>query len=165
MFRYLVLLLAFSCAVSFTVRPKSTYSIGSRVSSLASSRDEEIAKLEEQLRKLKEEESSKPDESEALTQEEKKYVANERVLEGVKGKDMLLSERELVDAGLLEEENTGGVGFGNIVAVVAAVVLLLVFAQIPVGQEDLSRYSATGSAGTTSIDLGDLNPDRKAISP
>jgi len=53
-----------------------------------------------------------------------------------------------------EQEST----FGLIAKVVGALVAVLVFSQIPVGQEDLSKYSAIKSGPVkTSIDLGDIN--------
>ena len=158
MLRGIVLLLSFSVALSFTLRPTS---IGhSPVSPLrASGKEEEIAKLEEQLRKLKEDESGEPQ----LTAEEKKYVADAKVLENVQGKDMLLSERELIDAKIMDEGESGG-GLGGslttVLAVVGAAVFLFFFAQVPVGQEDLSRYSTSGSGVVTTIDLGDLNTEK-----
>ena len=54
-----------------------------------------------------------------------------------------------------EEQNSA---FGLIAKVVAGLVAGVVFSQIPVGQEDLSKYSAIkSSAPKVSIDLGDIN--------
>mmetsp|Transcript_23886 Transcript_23886/g.56434 ORF Transcript_23886/g.56434 Transcript_23886/m.56434 type:complete len:240 (+) Transcript_23886:175-894(+) len=54
-----------------------------------------------------------------------------------------------------EEQNNA---FGLIAKVVAGLVAAVVFSQIPVGQEDLSKYSAIKStAPKVSIDLGDIN--------
>jgi hypothetical protein len=53
-----------------------------------------------------------------------------------------------------EQESTVGL----IAKVVGALVAVLLFSQIPVGQEDLSKYSSIKSVPVkTSIDLGDIN--------
>jgi len=127
--------------------------------SLYGSREEEIARLEETLRKLREEEglSSEKEDDVTMTEEEQKIS---RRLEMVKGKDMLLSESELIGDGIVE--NAGGEssnGLLNVVAAVVGLVLLVAFSQVPVGQESLSQYSATGSSTLKTIDLGDLNAD------
>jgi hypothetical protein len=181
MFRHLLLLLGFSFVLSFsfTVKPNRLF-IGSRVSSLkASTREEEIAKLQEQLRKLEETPEPEPEPEPVLKLKEEtpgpepatyslaklKKIADEKALKNVKGKDMLLTERELINARLIGGGGEAGVGLGTlptILAVLGAAVLLFLFAQVPVGQEDLTRYSATGSSISKTIDLGDLNPDRQA---
>jgi hypothetical protein len=140
---------------------------------LSQTRDEEIAKLEEQLRQLRENEanndsiesnsvsrvsntSNDPDDVATL----KEFEAARRRLEKVKGKDMLLTEQQLIKGGLIDDENSNSLGNISVIAiVVAAVIGLFVFAQIPVGQDELARYSATGSSTIKSIDLGDINPD------
>lgn len=130
---------------------------------LFSSREEEIAKLEAQLRQLRDEEglTESKDMEEKLAAKENEIS---RRLEKMKGKEMLLSEQELISGGLVEvaDSNVVDSRFGVIVAV-AAVVFLLLFAQVPVGQEDLSRYSATGSSSVKTIDLGDLNPNASGL--
>jgi len=123
-------------------------------------RQQEIARLEEQLRTLKEESASEGD---SLTEEEQKYVADEKVLEKVQGKDMLLTEQELVDAELLKNEENDGGGLLPILAAVGLAAFLFFFSQVPVGQEDLARYQPTGSSTSKTIDLGDMNPDRSAL--
>jgi hypothetical protein len=130
-------------------------------SQLSSSRDEEIAKLEEQLRQLR---VDAPDDAVAAaesTEAEKEIVAvQKRILEKVKGKDMLLSERELVDKDLFlnQGESEGGGVLPAVLAALGAAVFLFFFSQIPVGQDDWSRYSTTsGPTTSTRIDLGDLN--------
>lgn len=123
----------------------------------SSSREEEIAQLEEQLRRLKEEQGES-DEKEAV--KSKLAEVDPRVLEKVQGKDMILTEQALYDGNFVEDQSTEG---GNIVqtalAAVVAVVFLIFFAQIPIGQEDYSKYSASPSATSRTIDLGDLNTD------
>ena len=147
---------------------------------LFSSREEEIAKLEEQLRKLRLDEPQVGDDeatsattittsrsptttaaAETLTLEEQVIVAR---LERIQGKDMLLSERELIGDGIVEHAAGDGTASGGTVALqaVGAILglgLLLAFAQVPVGREGLAQYSATGSSVVKTIDLGDLNPD------
>lgn len=128
------------------------------------SRDEEIALLEEQLRKLRQEENtqqpSQDTDLESMSEEEQKISQR---LEKMKGKDMLLSERELIGGGILDNDTDGAHEQGNsvlkIVGALVGISLLVAVAQIPVGQESLSQYSATGSSAVKTIDLGDLNPD------
>lgn len=132
---------------------------------LSSSREEEIAKLEEQLRQLKKGDTSEGamDNSKSILDEDlRKYVADERVLEKIRGKDMLLSESDLIEAQILDNDAGTSVD-GKLVPVLATLALavfLFFFAQIPVGQEDLSRYSVTGTTASKTIDLGDMNPNR-----
>lgn len=134
----------------------------------ASSRDEEIAKLEEQLRQLKVDapDDVVTDAAEAsTTKSEKEIVAVQRILEKVKGKDMLLSERELVDKELFlnqDIDSEGGSVLPSILAAVGAAVFIFLFSQVPVGNDDWTRYSTTsGPTTSTRIDLGDMNQDTK----
>ena len=131
-------------------------------------REDEIAKLEEQIRQLRAEQemsSVTAKEQESADAQVQKLVAEKRVLERVSGKDLLITEGTLISENLMETESAGG---GNIIvtalAVVAAAVFLFFFSQVPIGQDDFSKYSATGSAGTVTktIDLGDLNPDKSS---
>jgi hypothetical protein len=136
-----------------------------KITSRFGSREEEIAKLEDQLRQLREgaaiveeEGSAKSDMEDQMTLKE--FDAARRKLEKMKGKDMLLSEEELISGGIVDgSTNDNSSGLLGVVGVVAALAGLLLFAQIPVGQDELARYSATGSSTIKSIDLGDLNPD------
>jgi hypothetical protein len=117
---------------------------------LASSREEEIAKLEAQLRKLREEEDAKDIQNETMKELKAEEAAVSRKLEKMKGKVMLLSETDILgDSGLVAEDDTSttkiSFNLPSILGVVLGVILLVAFAQIPVGQEDLQRYSATGS--------------------
>jgi hypothetical protein len=135
-------------------------------------RDDEIAKLEDQLRQLREDgtdvgASAMSSRSEVFTKDDsedafslKEFDMARRRLEKTKGKDMLLSEQQLISGGLMEDTSNGrSSGIIGIVGAVVALVGLLLFAQVPVGQDELARYSATGSSTIKSIDLGDLNPD------
>ena len=113
-------------------------------------KDDEIAKLEEQLKKLKEEKSPvRKEEAEA-----------EEELEDIKI-GMFLSEG-WKEGDKVEEDSSGGI-IGNVLKAVGVVVALIVFSQIPVGTEDLSKYSVPiksaleNSAKVTSVDLGDVN--------
>jgi hypothetical protein len=133
----------------------------------ASSREEEILKLEEQLRQLKreEEENAKDD---TVVQEVNAAAEVERKLEKIKGKDMLLSEQELITGGIVDlNDNISQMPSGAsiipaAIGAVVALVLLISFAQVPVGQDGLAQYSATGSSTTAfkQIDLGDINPSK-----
>lgn len=115
-------------------------------SALFESKDEEIAKLEEQLKKLKEE---------ATTEE----IATPEVqeLEESVSEELFLTEK-------WKESETEAKEGGGLIGILGAVGLALFFAlfsQVPVGQEDLSKYSAI-KAPTEQIDLGDLNRSRNA---
>ena len=132
-----------------------------------SKKEEEIAKLEAQLRQLREDENlaeTSSIETEDDTLSVKEFEIARRRLEKMKGKDMLLTEQDLISGGLMDAEGLGiSGGVFGIVAAVVAVVFLLLFSQVPVGQENLARYSATGSSIIKSIDLGDLNPDANRL--
>ena len=134
-------------------------------------RDDEIARLEEQLRKLKEEQtedevSTSTDEVEvpstettassfttiSPSQQDKIFV----------DRQVILSEKELLDANIMDEDS--GLGAGDFIKLgfaALALVGLIAFSQVPVGQENLAKYSATGSSSIKGgqIDLGDLNMD------
>jgi len=141
----------------------------------ASSREEEIAQLEAQLRKLRQEEGESTSSTDGDAEDaEQQLTAQEakisRRLEQMKGKDMLLSESELIGDGIVQdvvassgESNGTGLAVQAAVAIVG-LVLLVAFAQVPVGQEGLSQYSATGSSSIQTIDLGDMNPDARSPS-
>ena len=131
----------------------------------SSNREEEIARLEEQLRQLKEDENQSTD-----VPEEPSTPVNgnggaqgggaslSSIREVSQGRSVILSEREL--AGLTgSEENGVTMSLPGPIVAIAAVVFLVIFSQIPIGQEDLSKYSASGSAAVQTIDLGDLNTD------
>ena len=156
----LFLALAFPAAVNSFVIPTSSFKCwkaqpGDRSldSRLCNSREEEIAKLEEQLRRLREDTESGLATEEIDEKTEKTMIA----LEKVKGKDMLLSEAELIDQDLMDSPNGSGLPLSNILAAVGALVFLVIFSQIPVGQEDLSRMQ--GATSVNKIYLGDINPD------
>jgi hypothetical protein len=161
-----VMLISLVPIQGFSVRTQTLLPM-SRVTScrLSSSREEEIARLEEQLRKLKEGDVSEGslEKTKSMTDEElQKYAVDERVLEKIRGKDMLLSESDLIEAQILDNEEIPSFS-GKLVpvfATLAMAVFLFFFGQVPVGQEDLSRYSVTGNTASKTIDLGDMNPNR-----
>ena len=130
---------------------------------LFGSREEEISRLEEQLRKLRKEEEEKTPEKgadETLTAGKEEKISSQRLEATSRSKDMMLSEGDLIGAGIVEDAGGGGVGgLGGVVAAVVGLVLLIAFSQVPIGQESVSQYSATGSSADRTIDLGDLNPD------
>jgi hypothetical protein len=133
----------------------------------ASSREEEIARLEAEIRKLRDEASF--DDLDGEYTAESAFAAaqaladKKRLLAQVRGKDMLLTEGALIQENILENEgSTVGIAPAILGAVLAAAVIA--FSQIPVGQEDLSRYSVqAGPTVSTKIDLGDINPDRPSL--
>jgi hypothetical protein len=123
-----------------------------------SSRDEEIAKLEEQLARLKEEQLT--EQSTDISTKELNGEINaveKRLLENVQGKDMILSEKELFDGNIVEDQSTEGNVLSNLLIAVGALVFLTLFSQIPIGQEDFSKYSVAPTSASRTIDLGDLN--------
>jgi hypothetical protein len=155
-----------------------------------SSREDEIFKLEQQLRELKQQqqqEQQQDDPTLATTaaaaasvdetayysdtrQKKKENAVNDRgVREILPGKDMILTEQDLVDSRLLlnTRDSDDSKGFMGVIPTIAiplvAAVALFFFAQVPVGQEDYMRYSAapTSTSASKTIDLGDLNMDIK----
>jgi hypothetical protein len=145
-----------------------------------------IAELEAELRKLKEEKAAETDETpspppktksgpivvideESVSKQQKNKEdedEDEEMLEEA-SMDMFLSEGWKEARSGYDPKNTATVvrkteeqtsTFGLVAAVVGALVAVVVFSQIPVGQEDLSKYSAIKSGPVkTSIDLGDIN--------
>jgi hypothetical protein len=135
----------------------------------ASSKDDEIAKLEEQLRQLRND-APADDTSTVVAAEssksEKEIIAVQRILKKVKGKDMLLTEQQLVDQDLFLnqgfDDEASGSPLPAVLAALGAAVFLFFFSQIPVGQDEWGRYSTTsGPTTSTRIDLGDMNSDAK----
>ena len=174
MVRIVIILNLLAAASCFTVLPSAMRcstvhrKVGCilRNSARFGSREEEIVKLENQLRQLREETAVVKEVDGASVNEMedqmtlKEFEVARRRLETMKGKDMLLSEQELISGGIVDSSTDGNSsGIFGIVGAVAALVGILLFAQIPMGQDELARYSATGSSTIKSIDLGDLNPD------
>ena len=122
-----------------------------------SSKEEEIAELEAKLRQLKQETQQQQQAVTAPSTVSKKKEAEEEVPEVPE--DIMLSERwkeTVVDS----SEGGGASTLITAVGGVALAIGLAFFSQIPIGQEDLSKYTAIET--TTQIDLGDLNRARKA---
>ncbi|CAB9513005.1 expressed unknown protein [Seminavis robusta] len=137
-----------------------------QTSLLRSSKDEEIAKLEEQLRKLKEEEEEPVVEEETeepaiVVTSSDDFVGRGPAKRAVQPMEEMLSEA-WKDGGSssssVEETSEGGISIPAILASIAFVVFVGFFSQVPVGQDDLSKYQAIKT--DTSIDLGDINPVR-----
>jgi hypothetical protein len=147
---FLVLLatVGFSVEALQTVfRPSPTVS---RVGPLRDSKEEEIAKLEEQLRRLREENKAEQP-AYGVAEDEKKF--DDVPL------DMFMTEQWKVQEA--ESARSGG-GFSGVLYAVAAVLALALFSQVPIGQEDLSKYSVGNSPAAEQIDLGDLNRARRS---
>lgn len=135
------------------------------------SREEEIAKLEEQLKKLKEEEEqgqgqileqSSMDESSSVTTttttttSSSDYVGRGPAKRPVEPMQEMMTEQWKASSSELASDEGNNLVV-NILIGIAFIVILGIFSQIPIGQEDLSKYSAVKNA-STGIDLGDLNP-------
>ena len=114
------------------------------------SKDDEIAELEEKLKQLKAEKKEEKEAAEAISEEALEEVPL----------DMFLTEQWKES----EREATEGSGGGlmNVLYAVGAVLFVVLFSQIPIGQEDLSKYSVGSSPAAEQIDLGDLNRARRA---
>lgn len=123
--------------------------------------DDEIAKLEAQLRKLKQDKNKK--------QQQQVNAASSlspQQLERAMRTEMILSEQDLLSGGIVKNDNekngaaSSSGGLTTIVGAVVALVVLLLFAQIPVGQDQLARYSPAAGPRNAAVlvDLGDLNP-------
>lgn len=129
------------------------------------SKDDEIAKLEEQLRQLKEEAAK---ESEETTVNSAPVVPPTEV--GVVESDDILSSRKISGNPVpemlseswkeTESESEGSLlsNIGSVVGVFALLIGIYFFAQVPVGQDDYIKYSA--ARPSTQIDLGDLNTSK-----
>ena len=97
---------------------------------LYSSKEEEIAKLEEQLRQLKAEQDSTEDIVTAQVDENSKTEEAEEVVP----ESMFLSEGWKTQEGEATESE-GSSGFGNILGAIGLAVFIAIFSQIPIGQE------------------------------
>ena len=139
---------------------------------LLSSKEEEIAKLEEQLKKLKEEAQAEDanDEQRQLQESDEAtpttglssadYVGRGPAKRPVTPMEEMVTEAWKAEQVAAEEEQEEGGGIlPKIVGSIAVVLFLAIFSQAPMGQEDLSKYQGV-KGPTTQIDLGDLNPTR-----
>ena len=123
--------------------------------------DEKIAQLEANLRTLKEEQQigDGGDAEEEDEDEEAEAATMDMVLsEGWKQARESYDPKNTATVTRQTEEQKSTLGL--VTKVVGGLVALIVFSQIPVGQEGLSKYSANTSGPTkaTIIDLGDRNP-------
>ena len=117
-------------------------------------KEEEIAKLEAKLRQLRLEidEPVKPE-----------IVSREEVISSSRRDSINLPLIEMKSESWRESESmekSENVASSIVpwIGVIVAVVLFSLFAQVPIGQEDFTRYAAVKTS--TEIDLGDLNLDR-----
>lgn len=113
-----------------------------------SKKEEEISKLEEQLKNLKDD----PEYSEASSQVATAVEATEAV-----SIDLFLSEQWKEKEAAEEGSSSGLTG---ILGAVGLGFILLLFSQIPVGNEGLSHYSANLQNPDTKVNLGDINRAR-----
>jgi len=144
---------------------------------LYSSRDEEIADLEEKLRRLKGPTESeevadeteitsagKPETSEGEFVERRFKISDESTNMMVTGEELPRRSKVEPYEELLSEQwktrETGNVDLKDLAVKIASVVAILAgiiaFSQVPIGQEGLDRYST--AKPSTAIDLGDMNP-------
>ena len=120
---------------------------------LRSTNDElsEIAALEERLRKLKEQGGKIMPAIIADPEED--------LPEGESEDSVMFSERwkEAKDGYLTKQKESSKEGIGKVGLVLGFIVLLGVFSQVPIGEENLLKYQAV-KGDSSRIDLGDLNP-------
>lgn len=123
-------------------------------------KDDKIAKLEEQLRNLKEGKDivDKPVKQE---EEQEEDAVEEIPISMFLSEGWKEGDKNNSYDGNAKEVEEGDATRGNVLKAVGAVIAVILFSQIQVGQEDLSKYSGTTKAGEnpglTSIDLGDVN--------
>lgn len=122
---------------------------------LAASKEDEIRALEEKLQRLKEEAVEEEETAVVVEEEENVVTLNDQAVY-----TELLTEQWKED----EVASEGGGALKSVAtafAVIGVLVGLALFSQVPVGQEDLSRYSVTPTTTNRQIDLGDLNRARQ----
>ncbi|KAL7483489.1 hypothetical protein ACHAW6_009134 [Cyclotella cf. meneghiniana] len=125
-----------------------------RIYSSPRDKQAEILALEEKIRQLKEETQN---EQVADTNEEEE--TEWAIMKGQTNDSVMLSERwkESDPSSNTEGNNV----FKNVATAIGLALFLVIFSQVPVGQEDLQKYQDV--KGTSArIDLGDLNPDVRA---
>jgi hypothetical protein len=139
-------------------------------------KDDEIAQLEAKLRELKEQQQQQV--SRVVDEEDKDSFIittttdnNKKVSVGVVTEpyvEMLTEQWKERD----DSDDNGSSSLSPIITIlgtIALTIVLGVFSQVPIGQEDLNKYSSIKSGTTTTpttqnIDLGDLNSARKSSS-
>jgi hypothetical protein len=132
---------------------------------LKNNKEDEIARLEEQLRRLKEEADAEERMSKettfVATTSPDDYVGRGPAKRPVQPMEEMLSEtwkQGPRESSVTASQEGNGFPIPAILGAVALVVFLGFFSQVPVGQEDLSKYQAIKAS--TQIDLGDINPVR-----
>ena len=171
----LSLLLAVGCAEGFTVSttaiPRWSQSVevsSSRrrypsSSSLQSSKEEEIAELERRLQQLKQEAAqgdmagTPPPPAVSVTPPPPPARVVEDEETANVSEDFMLSEKWKES----QPSEGGGGGLMGILGAVGLAVALAAFSQVPIGQENYSKYAAI-DAPKEQIDLGDLNRARSS---
>ena len=159
-------------AISRTVVPRQTERLASY---LQSSKEEEIAELERKLQQLKQEAAQEEgavaspppppafntipppptvQAAPAPAQEDENADVSE---------DFMLSEKWKESQPVRSEEEGGGFGSAltGILGGIGLAVFIALFSQVPVGQENYSKYAAL-DAPKEVIDLGDLNRARSS---
>ncbi|CAJ1943599.1 unnamed protein product [Cylindrotheca closterium] len=117
---------------------------------MATDKEEEIAKLEEQLKKLREE----ADQGEEGAVDDGAQAAPEA--------EVVVPEAMFLSEGWKEAEESEGSGMlTKVLGAIGLAVVLAIFSQVPIGQDDYSKYSEV-KASTGTIDLGDINRARNA---
>ena len=152
---FVICLSSLSRAFSFSAtRPRVVVDFPGRCATmrLRSTNDElsEIAALEERLRKLKEQGGK----TSAIIAD-----PDEDLPEGESEDSVMFSERwkEAKDGYLTKQQDSSREGIGKVGLVLGFIVLLGVFSQVPIGEENLQKYQAV-KGDSSRIYLGDLNP-------
>ena len=152
------LLLVASANVAVGLVPPSTgsnYGRRARTRRFSSNKDAEIAQLEAKLRQLKEQASREAESASASADDEFTGRVTEPFVE------MLTEQWKEGDPA---QANQSGSPIVALVGAIGLAVVLGLLSQIPVGQEELNKYSSIKSGTVTqSIDLGDLNAARKSL--
>ena len=113
----------------------------------------EIAALEDRLRQLRDEALSPEKIPLDLALDERDDIKAETA------DSIMFSERWKVaeENNVIKQEESRVGGIANMVLVLGLVVLVGIFAQVPIGEESLQKYQAI-QGNPSRIDLGDLNP-------
>ncbi|KAL9181901.1 hypothetical protein ACHAXT_012244 [Thalassiosira profunda] len=123
----------------------------------------EIAALEEKLRQLKEEEPAEAASAQSVAVAAEPSTSTDEPdgseLEGESEDSVMFSERwkEAKDGYVEKQQEESMGGLAKVAAGLGLVVLLALFSQVPVGEENLQRYQDV-KGNPSRIDLGDLNP-------
>lgn len=146
--------------MAFTIQPHISVRLTGKhyVSSIhhMGSKEDEIAELETKLRELKKD--AELEKQQERNEMEDTMSAVSSVLD-VDDYPEMLSEQWKED---MENKDSGSNGtLANVAISILVIVGLILFSQVPIGNEGLDKYST--AAPTQSIDLGDLNPVKKVI--